>query len=336
MRAAEGGTRVRCYLSRGTGVHAIDRDEAVRIFRDLAPQQETEPGETLLWIDVVRPGEAEAEFLRHELGLHPLAVEDCLRGRQRPKLDRYPGYFFLVMYATSVNLQRGRMAMHELHVFLGSSFLITVHEHDATEIAEVVASWRARPERFRDAGAVAHGLLDAVIDNYFPILEHFSERLAELEEEVFTESPERYIQKAIHLRHEMVLLRRVLAPERDVLSSLVRRDLPFLRPELIPYFQDVHDHVLRVTEEIDAFRELLNGLIEIQATNSSRQLNQTMQTLTVWAIILMSMALVAGIYGMNFAVMPELRWPFGYYAALSFMAAIGLVLLLVFRRKGWL
>jgi magnesium transporter len=228
------------------------------------------------------------------------------------------------------------MALNEIHLFLSNNFLITVHDQEVPEVNQVVAAWTKDPERLRDSATIAYALLDAVTDNYFPVVEHFSDRLEALEESIFKNSPEASIHQAIVLRHEMIMLRRVLSPERDVLSSLVRRDLPFVRPELVPYFQDVHDHVLRVTEEIDAFRDLLTGLVEVQASNSSNRLNRTVQTLTAWSIILMTIAVIAGVYGMNFVVMPELEMPWGYYAALGLMLATGLALVTFFRRRGWL
>ena len=141
---------------------------------------------------------------------------------------------------------------------------------------------------------------------------------------------------AMMLRQELVLIRRVLAPQRDILSALIRRELPFLSPEIVPYFADVHDHILRLTEEIDTFRELVTGVVEVHASTSANQLNRTMQTLTGWSIILMSMSVVAGIYGMNFTFMPELDLSWGYPGALLLMIAVGFGLYSVFRGKGWL
>jgi magnesium transporter len=328
--------RVRCYAAHEGGVQATERDDAVRLVRHAPRTLDSTASEALVWIDIRNPGEPEALMLREELALHHLAVEDCLRGRQRPKIDRYPGYFFIAFYATRINPERARMALNEIHLFLSNNFLITVHDKEVPEVSQVLAAWRKDPTRLSDSTAIAYALLDAVTDNYFPVVEHFSDRLEALEEDIFNNSPEASIQQAIVLRHEMIMLRRVLSPERDVLSSLVRRDLPFVRPELVPYFQDVHDHVLRVTEEIDAFRDLLTGLVEVQASNSSNRLNQTVQTLTAWSIILMTIAVIAGVYGMNFAVMPELEIPWGYYAALGLMLGTGLALVTFFRRRRWL
>jgi magnesium transporter len=329
-------TRVDCYRRGPEGLEAIGCPEAAELIRTAPVTLETKKELPLVWIDIFNPGETEAEFLRTELGMHPLAVEDCLRGRQRPKIDRYPGYFFLVFYSTRVNVERRRMALNEVHLFLGSSFLITVHDQEVPELLSVIEDWKHQPQRDGDSGTAAYALLDSIVDNYFPVTEHFSNRLEALEDEILMSAPSTTLHSAIHLRQEMILLRRVLAPERDVLSSLVRRDLPFVRPELVPYFADVHDHILRVTEEIDSFRDLISSLLEVQSSNAANQLNQTMRALAGWSIILMSMALIAGIYGMNFRFMPELRLRWGYWGALALMGTVGLALLAVFRRREWL
>jgi magnesium transporter len=327
---------IRAFASLSNGVHAITREQATESVR--AQMEKRAPAEEapLVWIDVVNPGDAEAAFLRDELGLHPLAVEDCVRGRQRPKLDRYPSYFFLVIYAAVVNPDRQRMALNELHVFIGGRFMVTVHDQRVDEIGEIVARWRAAPRRLGEVGTLAHLLLDAIVDDYFPVLEHFADKVERLERVVFAGSAPEDVSRILMLRHELVMFRKVVAPQREVLSNLLRRDLPFLKPELVPYFQDVHDHTIRVTEEIDSTRELVSALLDAQMSFSTNQLNQTVRMMTAWSIILMSMTLVAGIYGMNFLVMPELRWRWGYAFALALMASAGVVLVVYFRRRRWL
>lgn len=332
-----GEPAIRTFAGSRAGVHAISRAQATEIvqaqLRSTAAPQEPPP---IVWVDVTNPGEAEAAYLRDELGLHPLAVEDCIRGRQRPKLDRYPQYLFIVIYAAAVNPQRDRMALKELHIFVAERFIATVHDDRIEEIGEVIARWRSTPEKLDDVGSLAHRLLDAVVDDYFPVLAHFAERTERLEGVLFGASSAEDVSSIMMLRHELVLFRKAVAPQREVLSNILRRDLPFLRPELLPYFQDVHDHTIRVTEEIDSMRELLSALLDAQMTFSANQLNKTMRMLTAWSIILMSMALVAGIYGMNFAVMPELQWRWGYAFALLLMAAIGSMLVVFFHRRQWL
>jgi magnesium transporter len=336
MSNAAAKPAIHAYAALPSGVHAIALDRAIEIITSGPAAGDGEAPAPLVWIDISNPGENEAALLRERCGFHPLAVEDCIRGRQRPKVDRYAGYLFLVLYVASVNPERHRMALNELHVFLGERYLVTVHDHKVREVQEIVARWRAAPQRFTGTGWLAHALLDEVIDDYFPVLEHFAERAEQVENAVFERMEAANMQQLLLLRHQLVLFRRTVAPSRDVVSSLLRRDVPFLQPELLPYFQDVHDHTIRVTEGIDAMRELLSAAMEAHLTVASNQLNQTVRMLTAWSIILMSMALVAGVYGMNFAFMPELEWRWGYYAALGLMVTIGAGLVTFFRRRGWL
>lgn len=336
MKHTPAVSSVQCYAARESGVESLLPEAAAAEIRNRVSDSTAAQSDDLIWIDITHPTEVEAAYLRDLAGMHPLAVEDCLRGRQRPKLDRYPGYFFLVFYAVRINPARARMALNEIHIFLGTSFLITVHDQPIGEVARLLDSWRENTGHWIHSAAVAHAVLDSITDNYFPLVEYFSTKLEVFEDEVFMEVPELSLERVARVRQELIHFRRILGPERDVMSSLVRRDLPFVSPDLVPYFQDVHDHILRATEEIDSFRDLLAGLIEIQSSNTAKQLNRTMRTLTVWSIILMSMALIAGIYGMNFDNMPELNWRWGYFGAIGFMLVIGSALLVVFRRRHWL
>ena len=326
------------WASGAKGIHAVSLDEALRLYRErCGPGVKGGAGDEVVWIDVVSPGEPEAVFLRDTLGLHPLAVEDCIRGRQRPKVDRYPGYFFLVLYPAPTDPARKRLALNEVHVFLGERFVITVHDKRVDEVGEVVARWRTAPGRLRDTGTLAHALLDAIVDRYFPVLDRFSERVEEIEDGMLADGGQREgMQDMLALRRELTIFRRVVAPQRDLFTTLLRRDIPFLRPELIPYLQDVHDHVLRVTEEIDAMRELLASAVDAYLSSASNRLNQTMRVMAAWSIILMAMAWIAGVYGMNFQVMPELGWRYGYAWALGAMLTVGGVLFAFFRGRRWI
>ncbi|MBD0319616.1 MAG: chorismate-binding protein, partial [Gemmatimonadetes bacterium] len=198
---------------------------------------------------------------------------------------------------------------------------------------------RANEAGFKNVGALAHAIVDTIVDGYFPVLDHFADRVDEMEGRIYTSSTAGQIaslEEVLAMRRELTTLRRVLGPGREVLGTLVRRDLPFLSPDLMLYFQDVYDHSIRVVEETEALRDRLGMAIEAQMTVSSNQLNQTMRVMAAWSIILMAMAWVAGVYGMNFRVMPELQWRYGYYWALGVMAAVGTVLILYFRRQRWI
>lgn len=330
--------RITCWTAGENGVHAIPLETALGLFGACqAARSADDHTAPLLWIDVASPGEPEAEFLRDRLHFHPLAVEDCVRGRQRPKLDRYPGYYFLVMYSASINPRRDRMALHEVHLFLGRRYIVTVHDHRIAEFSEVLARWRANPGDFRTVGVLAHAVMDTIVDHYFPVIDHFSDRVEEMEAQIFEGSRDPGgLENLLNVRREMTLFRKVVGPQRDVVSTLLRRDIPFLSADLSLYFQDIHDHMMRVVEEIDTLRDLLSGAMEAQLSVASNHLNVTMRVMAAWSIILMAMALIAGIYGMNFHIMPELAWRWGYEWALGLMVALGTVLILYFRRQHWI
>ncbi len=333
--AAEPRARISAYAETDTGVHAYPLAQAVEVIRrGRKGRDDDDP--PLIWIDIAAPGTPEGEFLRTQLKFHPLAVEDTVRGRQRPKIDRYPGYFFLVMYAARINPERERMALNELHAFIGDNYVVTVHDPRIEEITQVLARWRGVPDRYRAPGVLAHALLDLVVDGYFPVIDHFSERVAELETGVMEGRPGEGMHTILTMRRELSLFRRMVGPERELVGSLLRRDIPFLQPDMLPYFQDVHDHAIRVAEEIDTLRDLLNGAMEGQLSLASHQLNETMRLMAAWSIILMAMAWIAGIYGMNFDIMPELNWRYGYLWALGLMVVVATTLLVYFKRKEWL
>jgi magnesium transporter len=333
-------TSVRCWAADGAGgaVGDVPLDTALELFEACRrAASAADASAPLVWIDVACPGPPEAALLRERLRFHPLAVEDCLRGRQRPKLDRYPGYFFLVLYAAAVNPERERMALHEVHVFLGRRYMVTVHDHPVPELGELLARWKADPAAVSSVGVLAHGVLDAVVDRYFPVLDHFADQVEDAEAAIFEGRPHREgLEHLIRMRREMTIFRKVLGPERDLVSTLLRRDLPFLAGELSLYYQDVHDHLLRAVEELDTLRDLLTGAMEAQLSVTSNQLNVTMRLMTSWSIILMAMALISGIYGMNFRWMPELGLRWGYPGALVLMGVVGAALFAYFRRRCWI
>lgn len=327
---------VRAFSARETGVHGITDVEGARLIREALANGRVRGTGPLVWLDVINPGPEQAKFLRDEVGFHPLAVEDCVRGRQRPKIDRYGSYLFIVLYAASINAERDRMALNELHVFLGDRFIATVHDFKVDEVGETLARWRSAPRESLQVANLAYLMFDAIVDDYFPVLEHFSARAEKIESGIYEEGKEPAMDEVLLLRQEIVTFRRIVAPQREVISALLRRELPFVSPELLPYFQDVHDHLIRVTEEIDAIRELLSALLDAQFSISANRLNHTVRTLTAWSIILMSMTLVAGIYGMNFDWMPELHWRAGYFLSILAMTGIGAGLLAFFRHRHWL
>jgi len=290
----------------------------------------------LLWVDVVDPTPDELRLIGQEFVFHPLALEDAARPHQRPKLDPYDGFFFLVFYA--LRTTNGRPRPSEINLFVGTHYLVTVHADPIPEIDETARRWRQNVAQIGDRGVglLVYSLLDAVVDGYFPVVDDLSERIDDLEAAIFDQRDPNAQETIFGLKKDLLAVRRVLAPERDVMNVLVRRDSPMFGEQTVVYFQDVYDHILRVTDAVDTYRDLLSSALDASLSLTSNRLNRNMKTLTASSIILMSMTLVASIYGMNFVHMPELGWLLGYPLALGLMATIGATMYTLFRRNDWL
>jgi magnesium transporter len=290
----------------------------------------------LLWIDVQDPTPAEIARIGARFQLHPLALEDAARFNQRPKLDQYETFMMIVFFALS--WPAAGPQPQEIHLFVGTSFFVTIHHGELPAIAETADRWSKHPgDRSKHSvGLLVYALLDAIVDGYFPVIDTLAERVDELEQAIFDAGDLSAQARIFALKKDLLAVRRVVAPEREVMNVLVRRDIPLFGDREIVYFQDVYDHVLRVTDAIDLYRELLSSALDASMSLTANRLNKVMRTLTASSIILMSMTLIAGIYGMNFDFMPELHWALGYPFALGLMLLIAGSLLALFRHIDWL
>jgi magnesium transporter len=291
---------------------------------------------TTVWVDVVEPTPEEIARVGEEFGFHVLAIEDVARDGQRPKIDQYDGYQFIVFYG--LNRDDTQLTTHEVDIFVGKRYMVTFHDGQLPVIAETAARWRANVATMgnRGIGFLLYSLLDALVDGYFPVLDDIAERANSLEETIILHGQPALQAEILQLRRELLMIRRVAGPERDVMNVLVRQDPPVFGRKEIVYFQDVYDHLLRVTDTVDIYRDMLSSVLEANLSMISYTLNQVVRRLTSSSIILMSMSLIAGIYGMNFLFMPELGWRLGYPFALALMALVGAIEFLLFKRAGWL
>jgi magnesium transporter len=291
--------------------------------------------ESLVWLDLEDPGPADLTLIEEEFGLHPLAVEDASKGGQRPKVDVYEGFFFIVMHA--LRLDAGELTDQELHVFVGKQYLITIRYAPAFDLAPVLRRWERQPELTREGGGfLLYALLDEVVDGYFQVVERLEDASDDLEDLVFSERvPEDIQQRIFALKKKAIEFRRLVIPLREVLD-LLQEEPRLVTGPLAAYYRDVLDHVIRTSEFIDNVRELLTTVLEAHLSQVSNRLNVVMKQLTSWASIILVPTLIAGVYGMNFRHMPELSWLFGYPFALGLMAASGVALFVAFKRRGWL
>jgi len=295
-----------------------------------------EPG-TTIWLDLSEPSEQNIAALREEFGFHPLALEDAVREQQRPKVDSYGDYYFVVFYCIGYNDEHDRIETAPIHMFIGPNYLVTIHSEPITQIDETLKRWQAPDSPLdQDVGALVWALLDAVVDDYFPVMDRVADQVEALEQALFERYSDDSLQTIFQLKKDLLSVRRIVAPERDVLNVMLRREIKVFDAKDVTYLQDVYDHIVRTVEVTDNYRDLMTSAHDLFLTLQSNRLNQIVKVLTIASIALMSMSLITGIYGMNFDNMPELRWQYGYPMALGLMVVVALALFLFFKRIKWL
>ena len=282
------------------------------------------------WVDVLDADLETLGSIAAHYAMHPLSVEDCLHFPQRPKLDSYDGSLFLV-WLTPHGQAEGRQ-MHEMDAFLGSGWLVTVHR-DRLPGLESVAADAGNSLRL-GADWALHSILDRLVDDVFPLVDQVSERLESLQDEMLQRASQAHLVELYTIRRELLSLHKAIAPERDALRALVRAT-EVISPEAYRYFQDVADHLARVEDTIDLYREVAASSMDVYLSAQSNRMNQVMKQLTIVATIFMPLTLITGIYGMNFRYFPELSWRFAYPGVLGAMLLIAVSMLLYFRRKEW-
>ncbi len=290
-----------------------------------------------LWVDMEAPTEEERALLPAVFHFHPLAVEDCIAETHLPKLDDYGEYLFLVVHHGARSPETpGTFTTVELNCFLGPRYLVTYHDEPSRTIAEIRRRLRKNsPTLARGVDWLLHEILDGVIDNYLPILDDVDEQMAVLERRVLEEPDHAVLTEILSLKRDVMHLKRVAAPQREILHRLGRDPFAVVDPRAQVYFRDIFDDLVRIADLAEGYREHLTATLGAHLSVVSNRLNTVMKVLTVIATVFMPLTLIAGIYGMNFEWMPELRWQYGYPYALGFMGAIAALMLYLFKRKGW-
>lgn len=313
-------------------------DQRSRAFKPVSvPAINLKDTPSAVWIDLMAPRNEEIREIGEKFGFHQLAIEDAQKRRQRPKTDFYSDHVFVVFYAIEPTLDGSTVRSHEIGMFARSDLVVTIRAEEIPELDTAGQRWSDHCDDKDDdhAGMLVYTIVDSVVDGYFPCMDGIAEDIDALESSLFDSVDGDSLQRIFVLKRSLLDLRRVIAPSRDVFNAFTRWELPALGQESVYYFQDVYDHVIRVTDQIDAYRDVLASAIDIHLSVVSNRMNQTVRTLTAASIVLMSLALIAGIYGMNFEYIPELRWHFGYFGALGIMAVLGSTLVIYFRKLGW-
>jgi magnesium transporter len=277
-----------------------------------------------------------ADLLANDFDFHPLAIEDAVSKDERPELKEFDDHVFLVAPAVTTEPNELEEQFEEIGFFVRDQLMVTVVDAHVPCLRHLTDRWMNRKTTSRtEIGYLLFAILDAILDDYFPRLDRIEEQVDAIGDEIYEGSTEK-LKDLLRIKHQMLDLRRRLGPFRDVMSSLMRRELDFVTPKLEPYYQDLFDNTLRLTELIDTNRDALTSLIDIHLSTVSNNLNQVMKKMTVISTVLMSSALIAGVYGMNFDVIPELHWGFGYPFAILLMVASSFAIIWLFRRKRWI
>jgi magnesium transporter len=295
-----------------------------------------QPGK-FVWIGLYQPTEEEFASLRREFNLHPLAVEDAINAHQRPKLEVYGDMLFIVLKTARYVDPKEVIKLGELLVFLGQDFVITVRHGEASSLAPVREELERTPEHLaRGPGAVLHAILDRVVDDYQPAIEGLETDIDEVEEELFSAGRSNPAERIYRLQREVLGFRKATAPLVEPVARLAEGKYWHVHPEIRDYFRDVNDHLIRARDQLDAMRDLLSGSLHANLAQVGVRQNEDMRRISAWVAIIAVPTAIAGIYGMNFTHMPELKWEVGYPGALLLMLLICTFLFYRFKRSGWL
>lgn len=289
----------------------------------------------VVWLDILAPGKEEIQVLETVFGIDHLALEDIVRGQQRPKVEDYGGMTFMVL---RIPKEDGIERSDQMSMFITKKIVITLHSERLGMIGDICSEIRAHsPWLVRGrSDRLAYTILDRVVDSYFTYIDSLGDNLETVEREVLYEKG-RFSMRDIHdIRWDLAMVRRSVIHMRDMTTLMVRGSAPNISTDVRTHLRDVHDHILRQIDSIDAYREMLNSLTEIYMSNISMRINRIINILTVVSVIFLPLTLIASIYGMNFRVMPELGWEWGYPFALVLMLIVAVVTFYIIKRKGWL
>jgi magnesium transporter len=319
----------------------IDYDEAqvsekvAESAEECFPYKETP---TVTWINIDGVHDTSLiEIIGKHFGLHPLVLEDIANTGQRPKVEDYGEYLFIVLKMLYLEADSDRISVEQVSLILGTNFVISFQEREGDVFNPVRDRIRTGKGRVRKMGAdyLAYALVDAVVDNYFIVLEHFGDSIEGLEDELVTDPTPDKLQTIHGLKRELILLRRSVWPLRELISGLERSETELVTEGIGIYLRDVYDHTIQVIDTVESYRDMVSGMLDIYMSSVSNRMNEVMKVLTIIATIFIPITFIAGIYGMNFEFMPELKWRYAYFVALGIMGGVTVAMLMYFRRKKW-
>lgn len=294
---------------------------------------------TNTWINVIGVHNTkEIEDIGRIFHIHPLVLEDVINTNQRPKTEMYDNFVYIVLKMLYIDEKSNDVTIEQVSIIVGENYVITFQETEIDVFDSIRKRISSTKWRVRRLGAdyLTYALIDAIVDNYFIVLEHLNEVVEELEDEMLSNSKPDYLQMVYRLKRTYIYIRKMVYPVRELLNMLMRTEIKQINDETRLHYRDVYDHLIRVLDTIEHSRELLSSIVEIHITSISQKMNEVMKVLTIIATIFIPLTFIAGIYGMNFKNMPELEWEWGYFASIGLMALIAIGMVLYIVKKKWL
>ena len=294
---------------------------------------------SVVWVDMERPSEADDNILLNIFHVHPLTVEDCRENRHYPKIEEFAGYLYLIVHGVRADTNPDRFTTIELDAFLGPNHVITYHHDEFRSINAVKQLLRTSPIACKRGSAyLLHQILDRIVDFYSPVLDDFDQRIDELEADIFTATrPNKEILSEImNIKRSVLRLRRISVKQMDILLRISRGEFDLIPDSLLPFYRDIYDHFVRVTDLAESYRDLITGLLDAHLSVVSNRLNEVMKVLTIFSAIMLPLTFIVGVYGMNFDNMPELHSRYGYFVVIGVMVVVALGMLGFFWKRGWL
>ncbi|MCJ7727663.1 MAG: magnesium/cobalt transporter CorA, partial [Actinobacteria bacterium] len=292
--------------------------------------------EYLIWIDIENPSKENMQFLRDHFHFHPLDIEDCLSIIERPKLDEYDDYFFLVLHIPSFIKQTRRLVPFGVNIFIGNNFLVTVH-HGLCKPIQNTSDYLAENHQILDKGTgyLLHKVIDSLIDYNFPLLNKIYRNIQNVEDAIFKKASSKNVKDILLIRTNILTFRNIIFPQRKFLKTLEIKDMDFLTEALEVYFGDLVDHIEKIWDTLENYKELIEGVHDAHQSLLSNKINDIMRVLTIFSVIILPLALISGICGMNF-IIPLERNPFAFYIVVVVMIIISIGMLVYFKYKDWI
>ena len=323
-------------------IRIIDYDEAQLEEKEVITVEECFPFKdkpTVTWINIDGLHDVEViEKIGKQFDVHPLVLEDIVHTEQRPKLEDFGNHIFIVLKMLYYHKEKNELEPEQVSLIFGSNFVISFQERVGDIFEPLRERIRKGQGRVRKSASdyLAYALIDSIVDNYFVILEQLGELIEDAEQELAINPTVETLQSIRAFKKEMVFLRKSIWPLREVVNSLKGGELSLIHESTGIYLRDVYDHTIQIIDTVESYRDMLSGMLDVYLSSISNKMNEVMKVLTIFAAIFIPLTFFAGLYGMNFEFMPELKWHWGYFMILAIMVLIAALMLAYFRRKRWL